>query len=101
MDYNHEAKKILYEHSEGVMSCCTTEFETNEEMLDFMIQECAFILTEKFLEGKYTPMQFNAIRNELSTILNQKFAPFIEVERAKQNAKEAEARLKAALAALT
>jgi hypothetical protein len=81
MDYIYEAHCILYEHCAGVMSVATTEFKTNEEMLEFMTHECAFILTEKLLEGKYTPLQYNAIRNELSALLWGIFEPHIKKER--------------------
>jgi hypothetical protein len=80
MDYKHEAKKILYEHTSAVMHCATMEFESNEAMLDCMIEECGFILTEALLEGKYTPMQYNAIRNELASILWGIFEPHIKKE---------------------
>jgi hypothetical protein len=69
MDYKSEAKEILYEHCEAVMTCATMEFETNRGMYEFTTKECAFILTERLIEGKYTPMQYNAIRNELSALL--------------------------------
>jgi hypothetical protein len=77
MDYVYEAQSILYAHCEGVMSCATIEFENNRDMLEFMTQECAYILTERLLEGKYTPMQYNAIRNELSALLWGIFEPHI------------------------
>ena len=85
MDYNHEAKKIIYEHCGAVMSCCVTEFESNQDMYEFTLNECAFILTENLMQGKYTPMQYNAIRNELSQILWAIFEPHIEAEEAKRN----------------
>lgn len=81
MDYAYEAHTILYEHCAGVMSCATTEFNSNEAMLEFMTKECAFILTERLLEGKYTPMQYNAVRNELSALLWNIFEPHIAKER--------------------
>lgn len=80
IDPAHEAEKILREHSEGVMSCCTMEFESTEEMLERTIKECAFILTNKLLEGKFTPLQFNAVRNELSRLLWDIFTPAIKEE---------------------
>lgn len=84
MDYKYEAKKILYEHTEAVMSSATTEFESNEDMYEFTLKECAFILTENLLEGKYNPMQYNAIRNELSKMLWDIFESDIEAERKKE-----------------
>ena len=74
MDYKYEAKNILYRHSEGVMSCTSDlTFDSVQNMLEFTIQECAWILTDDFLEGKYNPIQFNAIRNELAKLINDIF----------------------------
>lgn len=74
-DINWEARKIIARHTEGVMSCGSPEFESNMELWEFMLSECAFILTEDFLQGKFTPMEYNAIRNEIANILNAIFAP--------------------------
>ena len=80
MDYDFEARTILYEHTNAVMSCGTTEFDSNLDMLDFTAHECAYILTERMLEGKYTPMQYNAIRNKLAQLLWDIFDPHIKAE---------------------
>jgi hypothetical protein len=77
MDYKYEAQKILCEHTSAVMSSTHIEFETNEAMLEFTIQECGFILTNYLIEGKYTPMQYNAVRNELAPMLWKIFEPHI------------------------
>ena len=74
-DINWEARKIISEHTEGVMSAAHYEPESEDELWQFMLQECAFILTEDFLKGKYTPMEYNAIRNEVAKLLNGIFAP--------------------------
>ena len=79
MDYN-EARKILYEHTSAIMSACATEFGSNTEMLEFTTKECGYILTEYLLEGKYTPMQYNAIRNELAQLLWGVFQVHVEKE---------------------
>ena len=80
MDYKHEAEKILCEHTSAVMSSARIEFEDNESMLEFTIHECGFILTKHLLEGSYTPLQYNAVRNELAPMLWKLFAPHIEEE---------------------
>ena len=74
IDINWEARKIIMAHTEGVMNCGCYEPKSNDELCQFMLHECAYILTEEFLEGKYTPMQYNAIRNEVAKILNGIFA---------------------------
>ena len=80
MDYRYEAEKILCEHTSAVMSSAHIEFESNQAMLEFTIQECGFILTQHLLDGKYTPMQYNAIRNELAPMLWKLFEPHIQEE---------------------
>ena len=84
MDYKAEAEQILHEHTTAVMNCATVEFENNEDMLAFTINECGFILTKYLLEGKYTPMQYNAIRNELAQMLWNIFEPHIKQEANKE-----------------
>lgn len=81
MDYNHEAKRILREHVCAYMSGVNAKYETNRDMMDDMYEECAFILTEYLIEGKYTPMQYNAIRNELGALIWKIFEPHIKAEK--------------------
>lgn len=80
MDYKCEAEQILHEHTCAVMNCATVEFDNNEDMLAFTIDECGYILTNYLLQGKYTPMQYNAIRNELAQIIWNIFEPHIKQE---------------------
>lgn len=70
-----EARSIIQRHTEAVMHCAHCEFDNERELFEFMMGECAFILTQDFLEGKYTPMEYNAIRNELAKLLNGIFMP--------------------------
>lgn len=81
MDYKFEAEKILCEHTSAVMSAARCGFEDNQSMLEFTTEECGFILTQHLLEGKYTPLQYNAIRNELASLLWSIFGPHIEAEK--------------------
>ena len=74
MDIEMEAKKIIMKHTEGYMSA-TSDYvpENNDDMWSTMISECSYILTENFLSGEYTPMEYNAIRNEIARILGNIF----------------------------
>lgn len=74
MDYNLQARIIIREHTAGFMSAAIYEPKDASELWETMITECSYILTENFLNGKYTPLQYNAIRNELANILNGIFA---------------------------
>lgn len=64
------AKQIIAEHTAAYMSACIYKPDDATELWETMIQECSFILTENFLNGEYTPMQYNAIRNWLADIIN-------------------------------
>ena len=77
MDYKLQAKLILCEHNAEIMSHTSdASFIGVNDMWEFTLSECAFILTEKMLEGKYNPMEFNSIRNELSKLINDLFIPY-------------------------
>ena len=41
---------------------------------------CSNILTKDFIDGKYTPMEYNAIRNELGKLLWKLFEKHIQKE---------------------
>ena len=79
-DAAHEAFKILHEHTAAYISGVHAEFDSNGDMFEAVNSECAFILTQYFVEGKYTPMQYNAVRNELASLLWKLFGNAIEAE---------------------
>ena len=56
MNYNLEARNIIYAHTEAFISGINFECKDNHTLYDRMVAECAFILTEKLLDGTYTPM---------------------------------------------
>lgn len=73
-DFKFEAERLICEHTEAMITGVIAEFNTTSELCDYMISECAWILTRKFLEGEYTPLEYNAIRNELTKIFEKKFS---------------------------
>lgn len=75
-----EANNILCEHTAAFMEGIHAEYDSNEQMYDCTVEECAFILTTNLVEGKYTPMQFNAVRNELAKLLWSIFEAPIKAE---------------------
>ena len=79
-DAKAQALDILCEHNTAILSGIHCEFSSNEDMLDVTTEECAFILTNRLVEGKYTPMQFNAVRNELAELLWKVFGSSVEAE---------------------
>lgn len=80
MNYNLEARNIICEHTEAIILSTNVERDSNQDLYDFTVEQCAFILTEKLLNGTYTPMQYNAIRNELAKILWDVFEKHINEE---------------------
>lgn len=75
-----EANNILCEHTAAFMEGIHAEYESSQQMYDCTVEECAFILTTKLTEGQYTPMQFNAVRNELAKLLWSIFEAHIKAE---------------------
>lgn len=55
MNYNLEARNIICEHTEAFISGINFECDDNQTLYDQTIKQCAFILTEKLLDGTYTP----------------------------------------------
>ena len=72
-DPEWEAKDIFMRHSEAVMMCGRFEPNGNEELYNFTMQECSYILVNNLIEEKYDALQFNAVRNELGKLLNKLF----------------------------
>lgn len=70
IDIHTTARSIIQEHTAGYMSAANYIPEDAHELWETMINECSYILTEDFLDGKYTPMEYNAIRNELANTIN-------------------------------
>ena len=75
-----EAFDILCEHTAAMVSGVHAEYDNTQDMLDCTTEECAYILTSRFAEGKYTPLQYAKIRNELAVLLWNLFGPTIEAE---------------------
>lgn len=97
MDYAYEASKILYENTNAYMQGVHAEYDSNRDMMEDMYENCAFILTNYLIEGKYSPMQFNAIRNELGKMIWNIFERHIKVEEALEKAKIAQEKADIAL----
>lgn len=97
MDYAYEASKILCENTNAYMQSVHVEYDSNRDMMEDMYENCAFILTNYLIECKYTPMQFNAIRNELGKAIWNIFERYIKVEEAKEKVMEAQAKADVAL----
>lgn len=73
IDASWEASNIIMKHTEAFMSSSSYEPNTEEELYDMMIQECSYLLVLDLLSKKYTPMQYNDIRNELAKQLADVF----------------------------
>jgi hypothetical protein len=69
IDIKLAAQNIISDHTAAFMSGTTYVPTKPEELYDTMLNSCAHLLTEDFLNGVYTPMEYNDIRNELGSIL--------------------------------
>ena len=90
MDYAYEASKIICEYTNGYLQGIIAHYNSNRDMMEDMYENCAFILTNYLIEGKYTPMQYNEVRNELGKAIWNIFERHIKIEDALEKAKEAQ-----------
>ena len=86
MDMNKEwarnqAEQIVQEHVHALM-CSTSDYDpkSEEDLKDFMLSECAYILTDKLLKGEYTPLEYNAVRNAVTALIHGVFAIQVDNE---------------------
>ena len=80
MNCSLDACNIIYKRTEAFIYGINFECDNNQTLYDRMVEECAFILTEKLLDDTYTPMQYNAVRNELAKMLWNVFGKYINEE---------------------
>ena len=78
-----EVRNIISEHISALMQGSSYNPKSVKQLYDFMIAECSNILTERLINGTYTPMEYNAIRNELASTLWNIFRNDIENDRLK------------------
>lgn len=73
-DPEWEAREVLMKHNESLMQCGgAVEFDNANDLYEFTVEECAYILTTNLIEGKYDSLQFSKVRNELGKLLNKLF----------------------------
>jgi uroporphyrinogen-III decarboxylase len=60
------------------------------EMWEFVISECANILTAKMLSGEIDPCLLNETRNVLAEMIDSYFSPFYEEEQLELGRKKIE-----------
>ena len=70
-----EATNIIVQHTDELIKCGTYNPNDSHELYDFMVDHCSRILVGKLLSKEFTPMQFNAIRDEVA---HQLFDCFID-----------------------
>lgn len=75
-DASNKAKLIISDHIAGMMQAGCGHPEDEKELYETMVEECAYILTTQLIEGKLSPMEYNATRNALSNILWDVFAKY-------------------------
>lgn len=83
-DAKYKAKEIIMEHMEAYLQGCHAEYDNNRAMMEDMYEQCASILTNHMLEGKLTPLQIAAVRNELISMIWNIFEPYVNAENEKE-----------------
>lgn len=84
-EYRIIAEHILAEHTAAYF-CAGYDTEvilkemTVDEMHEIIANECGFILSQKWIEGKYSTREYFAIRNELAKLLDGILAHDLEVD---------------------
>lgn len=63
------AEDILSEHTAAFMQSVILEPKSEMELWEAMVNECAYILTDRLLKKEITLMEYSAIRNELASLL--------------------------------
>lgn len=80
IDALFHARYFIAQATDDMMRSTSYEPDNNEELYEFMTEMCSNILTKDFIDGKYTPMEYNAIRNELGKLLWKLFEKHIQKE---------------------
>ena len=83
--YRNIAENILAEHTTAYFNVgYDTEVILNEmtveEMHTSIANECGFILSQMWIEGKYSTREYFAIRNEIAKLLDGIFTHDLEVD---------------------
>ena len=80
VDIKHEVRDILIKLTDDMMRSVSYEADNNEELYEYMTEGCAAVLVERFMDGEYSPMTYNTLRNELANVLWNIFKPHINNE---------------------
>lgn len=70
------ARDIICEHTKAMMRGAEYNPKDAHELYDHMVDECSFIITERLIDGKLTPLEYNELRNELADMLWKIFEPY-------------------------
>jgi len=79
-DAKYEAKRIFYDHTAAMIQGVSLTNPTAMELYNYVVDECAFILCDRLIRGVYTPLEYNAIREELATLLWGIFENYVVAE---------------------
>ena len=77
IDITMEAINIIREHTNDFMMSADYTPTDSYELYETMVEECSHYLTMGLLNKKYTPMEYNAIRNEIASNLYDIFKEHI------------------------
>ena len=70
-----EAKSILEDHTSAFLNVACHDEDivamTIDELFEETYDECAYILTQRFLDGEYNIKEYYLVRNALAKLLDQ------------------------------
>lgn len=72
-----EAFNIISKHTANFMAGCDYNPDDIYDLYNTMIEECSAELTYGLLHKKYTPMQYNDLRNKIASLLWDTFQDHI------------------------
>ena len=81
ININAEARSIIHQVTTSMMKSVDFNPDNHDDLYDCMVEECAFILSERFLDGVYTPLQYNRLRNTIAKMLWNIFEHFFHNDR--------------------
>ena len=66
---NEEVRNIISAHVDALMRGTDYKPKTEDQLYDFMVTEISALLSDRLIDGDYTPMEYNSIRNQLASTL--------------------------------
>lgn len=69
MNIKNKAMEYIYCFTSACISGVEPNPTNSGELYDTMVEEISYNLTNDFIEGKLSPMEYNSVRNDIARIL--------------------------------